>query len=162
MFHERKKIKMKKLFSLLTLVFLSSTLIIAQDSSAEPTTDEGAEMTFESTEVDYGTIEQNSDPLRIFHFTNTGNEPLVIKHAKGSCGCTVPTYPKHPIMPGEKAEIEVRYDTKRIGRFTKTVTLTTNETAEKRVLKIKGEVLTQAKEEEPVPASAPSIFNSGN
>jgi len=154
---------MKKLFSLFTLVFLSTTLIFAQDSTAEPTaTDGGPEMSFESTEVDYGTIEQNSDPLRIFHFTNTGDEPLVIKHAKGSCGCTVPTYPKHPIMPGEKAEIEVRYDTKRIGRFTKTVTLTTNEVAEKKVIKIKGEVLTQPKEEEPVPASAPSIFNSGN
>ncbi len=119
-------------------------------------------MTFEQTEVDYGTIVQHADPLRVFNFTNTGDAPLVIKHAKGSCGCTVPSYPKQPIMPGEAGVIEVRYDTKRIGPFTKTVTLTTNEGDQKRVLKIKGKVEPKPKEEEGVPASSPSIFTPNN
>jgi len=48
-------------------------------------------MEFTSTEVDYGNIVQESDPFRFFDFKNTGTAPLVIKHAKGSCGCTVPT-----------------------------------------------------------------------
>jgi hypothetical protein len=76
--------------------------------------------------MDYGSIDQHSEPLRKFTFTNNGNEPLVISAAKGSCGCTVPSYPKEPVLPGASAEIEVRYDTKRVGNFSKTVTLNTN------------------------------------
>jgi hypothetical protein len=65
----------------------------------------------------------------------------VIQNAQGSCGCTLPEYPKQPIMPGEGAEIKVRYDTNRVGDFTKTVTLTTNEITPNRVLTIRGKVL---------------------
>lgn len=97
-------------------------------------------MTFEVTTIDYGTIEKGADPMRHFKFTNTGNEPLIIKSAKGSCGCTVPTYPQEPIMPGESANIDVRYDTQRVGNFNKQVTLTTNETESTHTLTIKGEV----------------------
>jgi len=101
---------------------------------------EGPKMTFEQTTVDYGDIEQNSDPLRTFQFVNDGSEPLIIKHAKGSCGCTVPKYPKEPIMPGESAVIEVRYDTKRIGPFNKSIRLTTNVKEQPLMLYIKGKV----------------------
>ena len=155
---------MKSLLSLLVLCF-SVGFLYAQKAPSEvtpPTTEEAAPgpvMEFDATEVDYGTIEQNSDPLRIFNFKNTGEQPLVIKHAKGSCGCTVPTYPKEPIMPGESGVIEVRYDTKRIGPFTKSVTLTTNEEAGRRVLKIKGKVNKPAEQPASVPASSPSIFS---
>lgn len=100
----------------------------------------GPVMTFEVTTIDYGTIEKGADPIRHFKFTNTGNEPLIIKSAKGSCGCTVPTYPQEPIMPGESANVDVRYDTQRVGMFNKTVTLTTNEASETPTLTIKGEV----------------------
>ncbi|MFN0202784.1 MAG: DUF1573 domain-containing protein [Bacteroidia bacterium] len=103
-------------------------------------TGKGPIATFEKTEVDYGKIKQGSEPLRIFSFKNTGTEPLIISGAQGSCGCTVPTYPKEPIMPGQTSKIEVRYDTQRIGGFTKSVTLTTNEANPTRVLTIKGEV----------------------
>ena len=112
---------------------------------------QGPTMTFDKTSVDYGTIDKGADPLRKFSFTNTGTEPLIIKNAKGSCGCTVPTYPKEPIMPGETSEIEVRYDTNRIGRFNKTVTLTTNEEKSTHQLTIKGEVKSPTKKES-VPA----------
>lgn len=100
----------------------------------------GPAATFKSTEMDYGRIKQGAEPLRVFEFTNTGSEPLIISGAQGSCGCTVPTYPKEPIMPGQSSKIEVRYDTQRIGGFTKTVTLTTNEANATRILTIKGEV----------------------
>jgi len=104
------------------------------------TDDSGPKMTFEQTTVDYGDIEQNSDPLRVFNFVNDGDAPLIIKHAKGSCGCTVPRYPKEPIMPGENAVIEVRYDTKRIGPFNKSIRLTTNVKEQPIMLYIKGKV----------------------
>jgi len=97
-----------------------------QERSAE---DGGPFMEFESLTVDYGTIDQHSEPLRLLKFSNNGDEPLVITNAKGSCGCTVPTWPKEPIMPGESADIEIRYATNRVGPFTKTVKFTTNETA---------------------------------
>jgi len=117
----------------------------------------GPQMVFEELVVDYGEVDKGSDPLRKFHFTNLGTEPLVIKQAKGSCGCTVPDYPKEPIMPGESSAIDVRYDTNRVGPFTKTVTLTTNMGEEKVVLTIKGKVNMPPKEES-VPAKEKSIF----
>ena len=122
---------------------------------------QGPKMVFETNEIDYGTISQNSDPLRVFKFTNEGNEPLVIKHAKGSCGCTVPSYPKAPVAPGESATIEVRYDTKRVGPFQKTVELTTNESETTHTLRIKGKVNAAPAVEDAVPAAAPGLMNSG-
>src|SRR5690606_2294996 len=70
---------------------------------------------FEQTTVDYGTIEQGSDPYRSFVFENTSAVPVAIKSAKGACGCTEPEYPKEPIMPGQKSEVKVIYDTQRMG-----------------------------------------------
>lgn len=101
---------------------------------------------FEASEIDYGKIQKDADGKREFKFTNTGDAPLIISAAKGSCGCTVPTYAKEPVMPGESSIIEVKYDTKRVGPFTKYVTLTTNATNETTTkLQIKGEVLAPAK-----------------
>ena len=159
---------MKKVFALLTvLCFITSFAFaqksVAKDAVTKATTEkavEGAIMTFTSTVIDYGTIAQGSDPLRVFKFKNTGTEPLVIKNARGSCGCTVPKWPKEPILPGESSVIEVRYDTKRIGKFTKTVTLTTNEVGEKKVLRIKGLVEKTEAEPEAVPANKSNPFKT--
>ncbi len=118
---------------------------------------DGPKITFESTVMDYGEIEKGADPLRKFSFVNDGTEPLVIKSAKGSCGCTVPDWPKEPILPGETGSIDVRYDTNRIGTFSKSVTLTTNIGDEKIVLNIKGKVNALPKEES-VPAKEGTIF----
>ncbi|MFN0215344.1 MAG: DUF1573 domain-containing protein [Saprospiraceae bacterium] len=136
---------MKQAISLLAFFLLGSFAINAQNAT-------GPVMTFPTTTVDYGKVEKGSDKVRKFSFTNTGNEPLVIKSAKGSCGCTVPTYPQEPIMPGETKTIDVSYDTNRPGAFTKTVTLTTNETPDTHTLTIKGEVLVPPTQEA-VPAS---------
>jgi len=151
---------MKKIFSILAFAAMFGTICIAQDAAEAPAAkDGGPDMSFESLEVDYGTIEQNSEPYRKFNFTNTGDEPLQITNAKGSCGCTVPEWPKEPVFPGESNEIKVRYDTKRIGKFVKRVTLTTNTATETYVLTIKGEVKAPAPEPEGVPAGAPSILS---
>ncbi|MDX5427583.1 MAG: DUF1573 domain-containing protein, partial [Bacteroidota bacterium] len=95
---------------------------------------------FEQETIDYGTIPQNSNGEREFLFTNTGKEPLIISNARGSCGCTVPTWPKEPIAPGAQGVIKVKYDTKRVGPFHKTVTLQTNAATPTKVLTIKGKV----------------------
>ena len=156
-----KKILSLVVFSMFAMISFAQVDNTANETPApvEETVTEGPIMTFQSVEIDYGTIEQHADPLRVFHFSNTGTEPLVIKHAKGSRGCTVPSYPKEPILPGEAAVIEVRYDTKRLGKFTKTVTLTTNEEVEKHILRIKGEVKPKPAEPEAIPGSNSGFGN---
>ena len=145
---------MKKL--LLSLTFLVG--VIAANAqrveSAKPLQNDVTEekkiadatIDFESKVIDYGLLENKADGTRKFVFTNNGTEPLVIKNAKGSCGCTVPTWPREPIAPGETGEIGVKYDTKRVGKFTKTITLTTNADKAPVFLTIKGEVSPPPKE----------------
>lgn len=159
---------MKKIIFTLSLSVMLAGMITAQETQKaaekaekkemmETPSANGPKMTFETMVVDYGEIGKGSEPLRKFTFVNDGTEPLVIKSAKGSCGCTVPDYPKEPILPGEQGSIDVRYDTQRIGQFQKTVTLTTNIDEEKIVLTIKGKV-NQELPEESVPTKEGSIF----
>lgn len=121
----------------------------AQPAAAEakPAADNpnAAEITFENETHDYGTIKQGANGDCEFKFKNTGKEPLIISNARGSCGCTVPTFPKEPIMKGQTAVIKVHYDTKRVGAFTKTVTIESNAKTATKVLTIKG--LVEASEE---------------
>mgnify|MGYP001450594249 CR=1 FL=1 len=127
---------MKRILIVLTLSTLFFTVNgqnknIQKDQNSSNTAQEATKsanvtIDFESKVIDYGVIEHNSDGARKFVFTNNGTEPLIIKNAKGSCGCTVPTWPREPIAPGETSEIGVKYATNRVGKFTKTITLTTN------------------------------------
>ena len=145
---------MKKILMLALVGILGVTTANAQTTKKAKTTAkvettqvQGAQINFKSETIDYGTIEKNSDGVRNFVFTNTGNTPLIITSAQGSCGCTVPTYPREPIAPGAKGTISVKYSTDRVGAFSKTVTLTTNSASANTVLTIKGNVL-------PEPAAA--------
>lgn len=82
---------------------------------------------FAETAHNFGTIQQDTKNTKIFKFTNTGTEPLIIEDAQGSCGCTVPKFPKEPIKPGETGDIEVVYSPgKQQGAQSKTVTITAN------------------------------------
>jgi hypothetical protein len=99
------------------------------------------EIRFAAEEINYGRVEKGSEPFREFRFTNTGNGPLVIMNAVSSCGCVTVSFPKEPVMPGASDRIVVRYDTQRVGAFTKYVTVTSNSKAKETVrLKIYGEV----------------------
>ncbi len=160
---------MKKVLFLLFLTFTVTNFSSAQDE--KPLTEQkeeisGPKMLFEDgssdTSVDYGTIEQHGEPLRVVKFTNTGTEPLVIKNARGSCGCTVPTWPKEPILPGESSEIEIRYATNRLGKINKKVTITTNEAEGQNIHKINviGKIL-KPESEESAPKSEPSLIGGG-
>ena len=115
---------------------------------------EGAGMLFENETIDYGTIPHSADGKREFVFVNNGNQPLIITSATGSCGCTVPSFPKDPIAPGEKSVIGVKYDTTRQGAFTKNVTIKSNAVqGDTKVLTIKGNVLPA----DPAPAPATPV-----
>jgi len=101
------------------------------------------EIKFETEVIDLGTFMQYDDPSSQceFIFTNTGKEPLIISKAKGSCGCTVPEWPKEPIMSGETGLIKVNYDEKRIGSFNKSITITSNAKNSPQIIKIKGKII---------------------
>lgn len=101
---------------------------------------EGAGISFEKETLDYGTIPHNSNGVREFKFTNNGNKALLIKSANSSCGCTVPSFPKDSIQPGEKGVISVKYDTKRAGPFNKMITVTSNAKQGTKKLIIKGNI----------------------
>lgn len=107
-----------------------------------------AKIEFKSDVIDYGTVENGSDGVRVFQFTNTGSAPLVISRVYSSCGCTIPKKPEDPILPGENGEIQVKYDTKRTGPIRKTITVNSNATEATKALKIKGEVLPPPEEDE--------------
>ncbi len=85
-----------------------------------------ADIKFEKLKHDYGTIKQGGNGDCEFKFTNNGKEPLIISMCQGSCGCTVPSCPKEPILPGKTGVIKVHYDTKRVGPISKTVAVTSN------------------------------------
>jgi len=96
---------------------------------------------FDETEFDFGTVEMGEKVEHVYKFTNSGDEPLTISNAKGSCGCTVPQWPKEPIAPGESGEILVSFDTKnKPNKQTKTVTITANTEPAQTFLKITGMV----------------------
>ena len=103
------------------------------------------EITFEKELIDMGTYEQYDDESSRceFIFTNTGKEPLIIEKAKGSCGCTVPEWPKEPIAPGESAIMKINYDEKRVGPYTKSITITSNAKTSPKIVKVKGKILKQ-------------------
>ncbi|MCB0571803.1 MAG: DUF1573 domain-containing protein [Phaeodactylibacter sp.] len=155
---------MKKVLSVMAMLLVVA-LGYSQNENAVPQVaaeaqQDGPIMAFETESIDYGVIEQGSDPFRIFKFTNTGTAPLIITNAKGSCGCTVPTYPKEPIAPGATSEIKVRYDTNRLGKFTKRVTITTNAGSEQKMLTISGEVVKKPEEPAGLPANDGNMFNN--
>ena len=101
----------------------------------------GAIIKFDKTTHDYGTIEQNGDGKCEFTFTNAGKEPLILTNVRSSCGCTVPTWPREPILPGQSKVIKVKYDTKRLGVINKTIHVYSNATTPSVTLRIKGKVI---------------------
>ncbi|MDP5158688.1 MAG: DUF1573 domain-containing protein [Flaviramulus sp.] len=104
-----------------------------------------AKIEFKTETIDYGTIEKGSNGLRVFEFTNTGNEPLIISKVSSSCGCTIPKKPEDPILPGKTGQIEVKYDTNRVMPIRKTITVISNADTPTVALKIKGEVIDSTK-----------------
>ena len=125
---------MKKLLLFTVMLFTSLTFVHAQ---------ENAEIKFDKVSHNFGTFSEK-DPVCecVFTFTNVGKAPLVINQAVASCGCTIPSYTKQPIAPGQKGEIKVTYNGKGKfpGHFKKTITVRTNGVPEMTRLVIEGEM----------------------
>lgn len=134
---------MKTILSFVAILFITITV------SAQ-------EFKFETEVIDYGKIALGSEGKRVFEFTNVGDAPLVINDIRSTCGCTVPKKPEKPIMPGEKGQIEVSYDTKRPGGFSKAITVLSNAKNERTILKIKGFI-----DKDAAPAKEKSMVSSG-
>ena len=151
---------MKKLILSFALMFGTSVLFNTVSAQIE----KGPKIEFSKETHDYGNIKYVGEPNCTFEFKNTGNEPLIITNAKGSCGCTVPDWPKEPIAPGATGVIKVKYDTNRPGPINKSVTISTNVATGKdatgnptyydAVIRIKGEV-------GPAPESGTPVNNTG-
>lgn len=132
---------MKKI-SLILFIGLLAFSTNAQEKVVTDKVDEDAPIfKFETEVVNYGDIARNSDGIKVLKFTNMGKSPLIISNVKGSCGCTVPTWPKEPIMPDDAGEIQIKYATNRIGPFSKTVTIISNAVRSSVVIPVKGKVL---------------------
>ncbi len=126
---------------LIMLVGILSISVKAQTKEEIKKDFTGPVFEFEQETIDYGDILKNSDGLRVFKFENTGAAPILIQKVKSSCGCTVPTFSKEPIMPGKTGEIQVKYATNRVGPFSKNITISSNAFETSKMLRIKGRVL---------------------
>lgn len=145
---------MKKSILLAACALLFAVTTNAQDTKAPvitPSSPSNAEITFEAEEFNFGTIKQGESVTHEFTFTNTGKESLILTNAQGSCGCTVPVWPKEPIGKGQKGSIKVTFNSAgKMGMQDKTVTITSNAKNSPRVLHLKGTVEMPA-----TPAPAP-------
>lgn len=129
---------MKKILLTLALAAACSSMVTAQN--AEKVDENAPEITFTSTEFDYGVVAPNSDGTRKFEFTNTGKQPLILSNVSASCGCTVVEWAKDPVKPGEKGTITVKYNTAIVGTFQKSIRVFSNAKTSPVMLIIKGEV----------------------
>lgn len=122
---------MKRIFSLLTMLVFAIAMMAQAD------------IKFDKTVHDFGKFSENDPIVKCtFTFTNTGDKPLVVNQAVASCGCTVPTYTKKPVLPGETGTVNVTYNGKGKfpGHFKKTITIRTNGKTEMVRLYIEGDM----------------------
>jgi hypothetical protein len=133
---------MKSIVLFISMILVSAVTLMAQ--ATEPVKVEenpnAPEITFDKLVHDYGTVAYGGDGVCTFKFSNSGKEPLILQQPQSSCGCTVPTWPKEPVLPGESNEIQVTYNTRRVGPINKTVTIRSNAKTNTVVLRITGKV----------------------
>lgn len=122
-------------------LFAATVLFIAAHVAAQPREQQPQSLTFAENTHNFGDIEQNKPVTHDFTFTNTSGKAVTITNVKPSCGCTAPEYPKTAIKPGETAVVTARFDAQKAGSFTKTLTVTTDDTDQSQTLYIKGKVI---------------------
>jgi hypothetical protein len=135
---------MKRTFFLLALMGLF--ISVQGQTQEQPESNPNAPaFQFEEEVHDFGEVPEGPNAVTEFKFKNVGNEPLIITNAKASCGCTVPKWPREPILPGQEEMIKVSYTTKgRTGAINKTITITSNASTPTKLLRITGKVIPAA------------------
>lgn len=154
---------MKKI---LTTVFVMATLVMfGQEINKEGTkapNPNAPKIVFKESSFDFGEVPEGPQVTHEFKFTNTGKEPLILSNVRASCGCTTPSWPKEPILPGKESTIVVTYNTQgRPGVFTKTITITSNADNATEIITIKGEVVKEDPNKS-VPLEQPSMLAPKN
>ena len=148
---------MKKVLFSIVMFALAITAVNAQDAATPsvPQNPNGPDIKFVSLTHDYGTITQGADGNCDFKIKNIGKEPLILSNVVSSCGCTVPSWNREPIMPGKEGLIKIHYDTNRIGVIGKQITVMSNAKTERVVLNITGKVEPKPTEQMPEKTVAP-------
>ena len=124
---------MKKVFSIVLLAMITVAMTAANFAAAS--------FKWSETVHDFGKIPQGKPVTVKFKFSNAGDEPLIIKNANGSCGCTNVAYPKEPVLPGQSGEVQATFNAEAAGPFTKTVSVESNAAEGFVILTFKGEVV---------------------
>jgi hypothetical protein len=120
---------MKKVLLALGVSFIMSFAVFAQNTEQQPAVNKNAPViSFDKTTHDYGTVVKGGDGTCEFKFKNTGVEPLILSNVTSSCGCTVPEWPREPVLKNKSNVIKVKYDTNRVGPINKTITVLSNAT----------------------------------
>jgi len=132
---------MKKIIVTFSILIIGIFSIKAQEAGNT----NAPEAKFDKLVHDYGKVLKGGNGICEFKLTNIGKQPLILASCRSSCGCTVPNCPKAPIMPGKSIIIKVRYDTKRLGVFNKTITVNSNAKNKSIILCIKGEIIKPVK-----------------
>jgi hypothetical protein len=102
---------MMKKYLIVAFLLMVVSSILAQEAKPTPAAKvDGPVLTLDKASHDFGTITQGDVVEKVFTFTNTGNQPLIITNVQTSCGCTTPEWPRNPIMPGGKGEIKVGFN----------------------------------------------------
>lgn len=154
---------MKSTFIVLVAALFMPLATMAQDSKKEisapaAVNPNAPKIVFVEENHNFGDIPEGPQVSHNFKFKNEGKEPLILSNVKASCGCTVPTWPKEPILPGKEGVITATYNTQgRPGPFTKTITVTSNAVENNKIIYIKGEVL-KPEEEKTMPLKQPSML----
>lgn len=165
---------MKKLFTTIMLTTLVALAVTAQNTQtkAQPAqvvtppnataadNPNAGEFGFNEETYDFGKIPKGTPVTHDFNFTNNGKEPIVISNVQASCGCTTPSWPKEPILPGKTATIKVQYNAANPGGFNKSITITSNSKTPTKVLYIKGTV--EAQSDQTTPEKSPNMLSTPN
>lgn len=132
---------MKKTIQFQSIGFLILLGLFSITASAQPKT---TKIQFEQTDYDFGEIQEGTKVTHVYTFTNTGDEPLILSEARGSCGCTVPQWPRDPIFPGETASLTVEFNSKnKSGKRNQKVTITANTNPPQSFLYLLGTVVNE-------------------
>jgi hypothetical protein len=126
------------------LIALLGTIVIQLNAQEPHSVDiSGPQISFDKDTHDYGEVFMHGDGNCVFTFTNTGNEPLLLTNVRAGCGCTVPQWPREPLLPGDSAEIKVRYTTlNRPHQINRSIVVSSNATNKPtQVLRLKGSVI---------------------
>lgn len=139
---------MKKFFFSLTVALVAFGAFAQEDKVFDEPVN-GPKIVFKESSFNFGDINQGDIVEHVFAFENVGNEPLILSNVQTTCGCTAPSWPKEPILPGKAGEITVKFNSRgKIGMQNKIITVISNAVNQRERIKIVTNV-TLAKSEDP-------------